>query len=155
MSATTPNVISESPTLRFKCIKDHGKLRVRITTPGYNPHANCQFPRAIRVEGREFEAPVSALSFSEQRGKFFYRVQARAVKAVEAIIAAPTTIYESAECVICLANEPQIIFAPCGHFCVCEPCNTELIRTSAHATRQCPMCRGPIGQSVTRDQLQT
>jgi len=36
----------------LQCVKVKNKLRVRITTPGYKNDANCQFPRAIRVEGR-------------------------------------------------------------------------------------------------------
>ena len=30
----------------LKCVKEGKKLRIRITSPGYNNDANCQFPKA-------------------------------------------------------------------------------------------------------------
>lgn len=68
----------------FVCVKDHSRLRVRITSPGYNQEANCQFPRAIRAEGKTYTAPVSAIKFARSpQGTFFYRVAAKAVKVVD------------------------------------------------------------------------
>ncbi len=62
--------------VRLRCVKVSGKLRVRIISNGYNPDANCQFPRKIREEGREYTAPSSAITFSEGPNlKFFYRVK--------------------------------------------------------------------------------
>lgn len=34
--------------VRFKCVKEFGKLRIKIISQGYNPYANCQFPKNIR-----------------------------------------------------------------------------------------------------------
>jgi Ca-activated chloride channel homolog len=34
-----------------ECQREGGKLRVRVTSPGYNPDFNVQFPRNIRQEG--------------------------------------------------------------------------------------------------------
>jgi Ca-activated chloride channel homolog len=34
-----------------QCLKDKGKLRVRVVSDGYNPDYNMRFPRDIRVEG--------------------------------------------------------------------------------------------------------
>lgn len=136
-------------TIRLRCVKEGSRLRVRITTPGYNPYANCQFPREIRKEGKEFEAPVSALSFSDTKGKFFYRVKKGMIKEVVVAVSVET-VYESSECVVCLDASPEIIFAPCGHFCTCEGCANELYKKS----KTCPMCRANINQCVTKDQLQ-
>lgn len=36
-------------------------------------------------------------------------------------------------CVICLSRPPAMVFAPCGHFCVCGSCAPGLSR--------CPICR--------------
>jgi Ca-activated chloride channel family protein len=40
--------------VNLQCVKDGGKLRVKIITSGYNNNANCQFPRAIRADGKMF-----------------------------------------------------------------------------------------------------
>ncbi|MFO0610487.1 MAG: WGR domain-containing protein [Polyangiales bacterium] len=37
-----------------ECFKDGGKLRVRVTSPGYDKKRHCQFPRDIREEGAKF-----------------------------------------------------------------------------------------------------
>jgi hypothetical protein len=41
-------------------------------------------------------------------------------------------------CVICLENEKQKVFVPCGHACVCTACCGPL--------RNCPICRMRIQQ---------
>lgn len=137
-------------TVRFRCVKEGSNIRVRVITPGYNSNANCQFPRAIRVDGKEFEAPVSALSFSDARGKFFYRVKPKLITEVAGEKMTVDKVYESVECVVCLECSPTIIFAPCGHFCACDECARSLFNT----TKKCPMCRSIISQLVTKDQLQ-
>ena len=43
----------------LECVREKSKLRVRIISPGYYSDANCQFPRAIRVEGRKYSVPPS------------------------------------------------------------------------------------------------
>ena len=134
---------------RLLCVKQRSRLRVRFTSPGYNPYANCLFPRAIRIEGKEFEAPASAVTLSDTQGKFFYRVKAALIKEVVVAVSVES-VYESSECVVCLDAPPAIIFAPCGHFCACEECATSLHRT----TKKCPMCRANIVQCVTKEQLQ-
>jgi hypothetical protein len=135
-----------SPVVRFQCIKERGKVRVRVITPGYNFEANCQFPRAIRQEGKIFEAPVSSLSFSQQRCKFFYRVSPKTIYEVTKEWKVPETVFESSECVICMDKQSEIIFIPCGHFCICLNCNSNL-------DRKCPMCRAKIEHFATKDQL--
>ena len=46
------------------------------------------------------------------------------------------TTHES-ECIVCMDTRPTHVFAPCGHYCVCEICCYEIMRT----TRKCPLCR--------------
>ncbi len=36
------------------CVKEGGKLRVRVDSPGYDSSWNCQFPKSIRVEGARY-----------------------------------------------------------------------------------------------------
>ncbi len=151
-------------TIRYKCVRVGRRLRIRVITRGYNPTANCQFPRAIRAEGREYTSPVSALSFARgSAGKFFYRVKAKNIVVVDAnnqLSEVPTTpatyrlnkVYSNDDCVICLSDPPALVFVPCGHHCVCVDCNKSLLNMNAY---NCPMCRAHIRQAVTQDQIQT
>ncbi|XP_023793821.1 E3 ubiquitin-protein ligase LRSAM1 isoform X1 [Cyanistes caeruleus] len=44
------------------------------------------------------------------------------------------------ECVVCLEQEPQMIFLPCGHVCCCRGCCERLL--------SCPLCRQDIAQRI-------
>ncbi|NWI54407.1 LRSM1 ligase, partial [Calyptomena viridis] len=44
------------------------------------------------------------------------------------------------ECVVCLEQEPQMIFLPCGHVCCCQSCCERL--------HSCPLCRQDIAQRI-------
>ncbi|NWZ13199.1 LRSM1 ligase, partial [Agelaius phoeniceus] len=44
------------------------------------------------------------------------------------------------ECVVCMEQEPQMIFLPCGHVCCCQGCCERLC--------SCPLCRQDIAQRV-------
>ncbi|NWQ68632.1 LRSM1 ligase, partial [Neopipo cinnamomea] len=44
------------------------------------------------------------------------------------------------ECVVCMEQEPQMIFLPCGHICCCQSCCERLLL--------CPLCRQDIAQRV-------
>eukprot|EP00455_Lapot_gusevi_P038904 TRINITY_DN4359_c0_g1_i1.p1 TRINITY_DN4359_c0_g1~~TRINITY_DN4359_c0_g1_i1.p1 ORF type:complete len:653 (-),score=213.79 TRINITY_DN4359_c0_g1_i1:29-1987(-) len=43
-------------------------------------------------------------------------------------------------CVICLGEERQVVFIPCGHICCCEECG-DILQT-------CPICRTRITQNI-------
>lgn len=148
-------------SVRLKCVKEGNKLRVRIISPGYNPRANCQFPRAIRIEGREYIVPAADIAFSNTRGKFFYRVKRKNVVEVNSI---STTIVKSvnltdfkifgdehdSDCCICLDEQKDSAFFPCGHYYCCGTCaNTLLIKKMA-----CPICRAKITQLVKKEEFQ-
>ncbi|XP_075295732.1 E3 ubiquitin-protein ligase LRSAM1 isoform X2 [Opisthocomus hoazin] len=47
---------------------------------------------------------------------------------------------KKSECVVCMEQEAQTIFLPCGHVCCCQSCCERL-----HA---CPLCRKDIAQRV-------
>jgi len=53
-----------------ECVRDGGKLRVRVVSPGYNADWYCQFPRDIREAGAKYV--VDAVREASQGG--FYRV---------------------------------------------------------------------------------
>lgn len=62
--------------VRLKCVREKGKLRVKIDSDEYIRGANCRFPRDMRADGREFLVPSSDVSLSAGRaGKFFYVVK--------------------------------------------------------------------------------
>ncbi|NWU06740.1 LRSM1 ligase, partial [Cephalopterus ornatus] len=44
------------------------------------------------------------------------------------------------ECVVCMEQEPQMIFLPCGHVCCCQSCCERLL--------SCPLCRQDISQRL-------
>lgn len=45
-----------------------------------------------------------------------------------------------AECVVCMENDVNVIFLPCGHLCCCNVCQTSL--------NDCPMCRCNIERRI-------
>lgn len=48
------DVSSVDSGVLVKCIREGGKLRVRVVSEGYDPNLNVQFPRAIREEGASY-----------------------------------------------------------------------------------------------------
>ncbi|NXP56207.1 LRSM1 ligase, partial [Heliornis fulica] len=47
---------------------------------------------------------------------------------------------KKSECVVCMEQETQMIFLPCGHVCCCQTCSKQL--------HTCPLCRGDITQRI-------
>ncbi|NWX51636.1 LRSM1 ligase, partial [Steatornis caripensis] len=47
---------------------------------------------------------------------------------------------KKSECVVCMEQETQMIFLPCGHVCCCRTCCERL--------HTCPLCRKDITQSI-------
>lgn len=64
----------------LKCLRERGKLRVRILTAGYNNEANCQFPRDVRIEGCHFKVKAVNIRLINTRGKFYYSIARSAVE---------------------------------------------------------------------------
>ena len=147
--------------IRIKCVLEKNKLRIKIISSGYSSDANCQFPKDIRVNGREYLVPKSDITLANTKGKFFYRIKKNNIticndKPLETgIDLSKLKIYgddDMTECCVCfndVGSKPDIVFviiAPCGHYCCCKDCTKEL--------KECPLCRANIGQIVTKDQLQ-
>ena len=40
-----------------------------------------------------------------------------------------------AECVLCMENQPEAVFVPCGHLCICHDC------CQKEVLFECPICR--------------
>lgn len=132
----------------LQCFKEGRKLRVKIISQGYNNNANCQFPKAIRIEGRKFKVPSSAISVVERgTNKFFYHVNKSMITIVEDTIIIPSKIFESVECCVCMDKPSNIVLISCGHLCLCSECSIE------YKTNTCPICRTNIRMRITKDQL--
>lgn len=149
--------------VKLRCVKEGGKLRVRIVSAGYNSFANCQFPRDIRVAGREYLVPAADISFSQRGGQsFFYRVKKNNVKIINcdsddnhkaAVNLEGLTIYDDEtdpDCCVCLDLQKDTAFYPCGHYYCCGNCAKTLLGNSS----PCPICRNVIQQLVHKDQFQ-
>ncbi|XP_077643969.1 E3 ubiquitin-protein ligase LRSAM1 isoform X4 [Lonchura striata] len=57
-----------------------------------------------------------------------------------AVPTAPPWDEKKSECVVCMEQEPQMIFLPCGHVCCCQGCCERL--------HSCPLCRQDIAQRI-------
>lgn len=49
------------------------------------------------------------------------------------------------KCIVCLDEERNICFLPCGHVCCCAKCAQDTIRTMA---KKCPLCRAECTHTV-------
>jgi Ca-activated chloride channel family protein len=65
-----PVVQDASSGIELECIRQGGKLRLHVVSPGYDSSLNVQFPRALRAEGAHYL--VSSLESSADGS--FYRV---------------------------------------------------------------------------------
>lgn len=146
--------MAEQNYVNLVCVKEGSRLRVRITSPGYLPGANCQFPRDIRVEGRHFRVPAQDVRLVVG-GRNFYHVSKHNIQTVEAPIAKEPAgkvklkVFEDeqeTDCLVCTENPKDTVFAPCGHFYCCARC--------AVALNTCPICRGPIAARINKSQIE-
>ena len=153
----------------FECVRICNKLRVRIREDSarqfrYSPHANTQFPRELRVEGRTFSVPKHAVSFKSTANRFYYSVTKKNITILDtppAAISSRQLVADQlrkdvegkplifgdfeTECAICMDNIADIVFIPCGHVCACSICAAKM--------GKCPYCRVSISGRATRDQL--
>lgn len=133
------------------CIKDHGKLRIRIISPGFYSDANVQFPRSIRAEGLKYKVSLGDIKLINTKGKYYYSVKNNTRIIQETNITVPyegsiTMTYEDSEtksCVICMENEKCIIFSPCNHYYCCEECSNRI--------SNCPICRSKISLKLNKE----
>jgi hypothetical protein len=143
-----------TPRVNLACVKEGGRLRVKITSPGYNPCANCQFPQNLRKDGATYSVPPGCIRFARgSAGTFFYRITKKSEIRIEGekSVAVPSKIYgiddEDTLCQVCFENERSEIFIPCGHFCCCASCYKNLPAPS------CPMCRATIQDSIDKSKI--
>ena len=139
----------ETNYVYLKCVKEGGKLRVKVTTDGYFKDANTQFPKDIRQEGRRYKVRMSDIALIQTRGKYFYSVTRKShIVIVDETVPVDLskvkvhTDEDLNECVICMDAEKDIVFMPCGHLYTCETCSSKVTK--------CPMCRQVITNRIKR-----
>lgn len=66
----------------LKCVREGSRLRMKIISPGYIRYANCQCPRAIRVEGEFYECHPSDVTLVNTRGSYFYNIRASGIRVI-------------------------------------------------------------------------
>ncbi len=141
----------------FTCVKQGSKIRVRITSKGYIPYANCQFPRDLRQQGKCFRAKTQFVKLVNTRGKYFYSCLKRT--AIEEVTLEKETkiieeklanlkIFEDKSndsCVICFEHDKDSVFYPCGHFYCCINCSKKVDK--------CPICRSEIEKILNKSEI--
>ncbi len=143
--------------VELHCVTDRNKVRVRIAAyiddegkrypDVYNNAWNCRFSRELRSLGKKFLVPDSNVKLQiTKNGVRFYSVGTAGITTLESSPSDVTIerIYEvSPECVVCMENSSDLIFAPCGHFCTCNACGNKLQR--------CCICRVAISAMIPRE----
>ena len=158
VKALTPaNTLNSPPDnqvdyVLLECVEEGSKLRVKMKSNGYLIGSNCQFPRDLRVIGRMFKVPKEHVKLMTQRGKYFYSIKNKSV--IEILdessrittVLANTKIFAdetTTECAVCLCNDKDTVFIPCGHYYTCDSC--------AKMVSHCPICRTTITNRIHKN----
>lgn len=146
----------------LQCVKEKSKLRVKmISSQPFIKGINCQFPRNIREEGKYYVVKSGSIALKKN---FYSAMQKDSVvcstfdmeeikKYINEVAATnnkinPTVIYGDDDdfgCVMCLGDDKDIIFAPCGHFITCDSCSK--------LCQKCPLCNVKITGLLQRDEI--
>jgi hypothetical protein len=99
---------------------------------------------AEEAERLRLEEHVAAITLRVQSDMILLQ-QAQAQLGVPPAAPAPHPDAEETMCVVCFEAPKDHIIVPCGHQCVCARCAEQLTKTR---TPMCPVCRGPILQTM-------
>ena len=133
----------------LKCFAQGSRLRVRIISGHYLRHANCMFPKDIRMKDRVYRVRPHDINLTMTRGTWFYSIKRKNLEIVTAESKSVPVIYEdttSDECAICMSAPKTHIINPCGHYYLCEGC--------AKAVNSCPICRGTIVGLIAKEHVE-
>lgn len=86
----------------------------------------------------EFRNRVLAAEAQQQQPRDYEGMSENCVKISDNVTKKDPVL--PALCVICLEQEYNAVFVPCGHMCCCMPCSSRL--------SLCPICRGRLKQIV-------
>jgi hypothetical protein len=102
---------------------------------------------AAEAERLQAEEEVAALTLAMQSAAM--RLQEARQRLGSSVVPpaapAPHPDAEETMCVVCFDAPKDHIIVPCGHMCVCARCAEQLTKTR---TPLCPVCRGPILQTM-------
>lgn len=130
----------------LKCVKDNGKLRIKIESDGYFKNANCRFPKNLRLDGIKYTCPSQNIKLIRSaKGTYYYSIKNKNIKILNSLHNHIEKIYGDdieEDCVICLSDKKNTVFSPCGHYVCCEICSSKI--------NICPICRSNINSSVKR-----
>jgi len=138
----------------LKCVKEGSKLRIKIISNGYFNNANCRFPRDLREEGRIYSVSSRNVNLIKtSNGTYFYSISKpiQIVFEYEEELIRPIKVFESEDepnCIICLDNNKEKICVPCGHYCMCINCISQLSNP-----KKCPLCRTIINTTILPSDL--
>lgn len=151
----------------LQCVKEGSKLKVKmVSTQPFIKGINCQFPRNIRQEGMYYVVKSSDVKLRGTGTRNFYSaikkgavvcqtfdlnevkkyINNLAVGEPDKIM--PAKIFgedEDMECIICMCEDKNSVFVPCGHYMTCGEC--------AARCKSCPICRANIVSILRRDEI--
>jgi hypothetical protein len=93
---------------------------------------------ALRMEEETLRLQADALRMQQVQAQLGCSV-------VPPAAPAPHSDAEEMQCVVCFDAPKDHLIVPCGHQCVCAGCAEQLTNTR---TPTCPVCRGPIRETV-------
>ena len=153
---------NKTNTVILKCVKDKNKLRIRFYsfkdsegrtyTNVYNNSYNCRFPKDIRKDGYFYEILDSDIKLNKGKTKPFYVIKKNNIKIIKPDLTYKLDnikIYEINECVICMDEQTNNVFLPCGHMCTCVKCYIKLHKSN-NKNAKCPMCRRIVEESIEK-----
>ena len=133
-----------------QCVKVGPKIRLRIVnSTNYNKNWNCQGPRSIRVEGRVYriDNPTVKVMYGGDKKASFYKLSndvsiyqqvmegVKKTVTKEDLAKIGLKVFEETDCIICLAEKPNLVFDICGHLAICGGCHK-----ISKFSNKCPMC---------------
>lgn len=91
--------------VRLRCVKQNSKLRVRpyaiilqdgteILGSVFDSTLNCQFPRSLRKEGREFIVPIENITMKNATARPYYHVRETGLKIVDVDLGDADTVVD-------------------------------------------------------------
>ena len=94
----------------------------------------------------EIEIEIENVNLVNLRGTYYYRISSKNIKIIDDVVDIDNlkvfggTEEEDTDCVICMDNQKDTVFGPCGHFNCCRTCADHILKT----TSKCPMCRSVL-----------
>ena len=137
----------------LNCVLEKNKLRVKFHsyvnaegkrfTNVYNNNYNCRFPKDLRQNGMFYKILPNDLSLnSNSKIKPFYCIKGKNIERISVLDA--IEIYSVDECMICMDNNPEITFVPCGHKISCLSCYNRFRKEN----NECFLCRNIISRAL-------